>query len=54
MCEVAEKIYIQGEFKKARETAIKLYRKRWKETEIADLLNYGVDVIKGWINMALA
>lgn len=54
MCEVAEKIYVQGELEKAKETAIKLYNKGWKEVEIADLLNYGVEVVKGWLGLSLA
>lgn len=54
MCEVAEKIYVQGEQEKAKETAIKLYRKGWKEAEIADLLNYGIEIVRGWLGLSLA
>lgn len=54
MCEEAEKIYVQGEQEKAKETAIKLYRKGWKEAEIADLLNYGIEIVRGWLGLSLA
>ncbi len=70
MCEVAEKIYEQGieqgleqgiekgieqgEMEKAKATAVKLYHKGWKEAEIADLLNYGIEIVKGWLGLSLA
>ena len=58
MCNLSQGIYEkgkeQGEMEKAKATAVKLYHKGWQESEIADLLNYGVDVIRSWLGMSLA
>ncbi len=57
MCEVAEKIYDQGENKgrieEAKATASRMYEKGYKVSVIADMLNRSENQISEWLGLAL-
>lgn len=54
MCEVAEKIYDQGEIEKAKKMAISLHESGVAEDIIAKAANVSIEIVKKWLGLSLA
>ncbi len=58
MCEVAERIYTQGEntgrTQEAKESAQRMYKKGYNISDIADNLNKTEQQIRIWLGLTLA
>ncbi|MCD8131515.1 MAG: hypothetical protein LUE16_09620 [Lachnospiraceae bacterium] len=54
MCEVAEKIYEQGEMENAKKMAISLHESGVAEDIIAKAANVSVELVRKWLGLQLA
>ncbi len=53
MCEVAEKIYDQGEMEKAKKMAISLHESGAAEDIIAKTAIVSIEIVKKWLGLSL-